>query len=122
MAVEGKPFTVKIAPKGEARIDWKVRAEKEGIAKIRMRAETEGDGDAVERELPVRVHGMRRQDAWSRVMAPEAASVKFPIEVPAKLKSEQTRLVVEYLLRGPDEVLLLDERDNSLDVPGKMWL
>ncbi|QES20350.1 ABC transporter [Streptomyces venezuelae] len=35
---------------------------------------------------------------------------------------EQKRLVLEYLLRGPDEVLLLDEPDNYLDVPGKRWL
>ena len=35
---------------------------------------------------------------------------------------EQKRLVLELLLRGPDQVLLLDEPDNFLDVPGKMWL
>jgi ATPase subunit of ABC transporter with duplicated ATPase domains len=35
---------------------------------------------------------------------------------------EQKRLVLEFLLRGPDEVLLLDEPDNFLDVPGKIWL
>jgi ATPase subunit of ABC transporter with duplicated ATPase domains len=35
---------------------------------------------------------------------------------------EQKRLVLEALLRGPDEVLLLDEPDNFLDVPAKMWL
>ena len=35
---------------------------------------------------------------------------------------EQKRLVLEFLLRGPDEVLLLDEPDNFLDVPGKRWL
>ncbi|PJE98290.1 ABC transporter [Streptomyces carminius] len=35
---------------------------------------------------------------------------------------EQKRLVLEVLLRGPDEVLLLDEPDNYLDVPGKRWL
>ena len=35
---------------------------------------------------------------------------------------EQKRLVLEVLLRGPDEVLLLDEPDNYLDVPGKKWL
>ena len=35
---------------------------------------------------------------------------------------EQKRLVLEALLRGPDEVLLLDEPDNFLDVPGKRWL
>ncbi len=35
---------------------------------------------------------------------------------------EQKRLVLEALLRGGDEVLLLDEPDNYLDVPGKRWL
>ncbi|MER5830131.1 ATP-binding cassette domain-containing protein [Streptomyces sp. NPDC002130] len=35
---------------------------------------------------------------------------------------EQKRLVLEALFRGHDEVLLLDEPDNYLDVPGKQWL
>jgi ATPase subunit of ABC transporter with duplicated ATPase domains len=35
---------------------------------------------------------------------------------------EQKRLVLEALLRGPEQVLLLDEPDNYLDVPGKLWL
>ncbi|MGR6920927.1 ABC-F family ATP-binding cassette domain-containing protein [[Actinomadura] parvosata] len=35
---------------------------------------------------------------------------------------EQKRLMLEALLRGPDEVLLLDEPDNYLDVRGKQWL
>ena len=35
---------------------------------------------------------------------------------------EQKRLVLEALFAGPDELLLLDEPDNYLDVPGKRWL
>lgn len=35
---------------------------------------------------------------------------------------EQKRLALEILLRGKDSVLLLDEPDNYLDVPGKRWL
>lgn len=35
---------------------------------------------------------------------------------------EQKRLVLESLLRGPEEVLVLDEPDNYLDVPAKRWL
>ncbi len=35
---------------------------------------------------------------------------------------ERKRFALELLLRGPDEVLLLDEPDNYLDVPGKRWL
>jgi ATPase subunit of ABC transporter with duplicated ATPase domains len=43
-------------------------------------------------------------------------------EVATLSGGEQKRLVLESLLRGPDEVLLLDEPDNYLDVPGKVWL
>ena len=35
---------------------------------------------------------------------------------------EQKRVVLESLLRGPAEVLILDEPDNYLDVPAKRWL
>ncbi|MGP9490364.1 ABC-F family ATP-binding cassette domain-containing protein [Glutamicibacter sp. AOP5-A2-7] len=35
---------------------------------------------------------------------------------------EQKRLVLEALFEGNDELLLLDEPDNYLDVPGKRWL
>ena len=35
---------------------------------------------------------------------------------------EQKRLALEALLRGPEQILLLDEPDNYLDVPGKRWL
>ncbi|GAB3445008.1 ABC-F family ATP-binding cassette domain-containing protein [Actinophytocola sediminis] len=35
---------------------------------------------------------------------------------------EQKRLVLEALLAGAERVLLLDEPDNYLDVPGKRWL
>jgi ATPase subunit of ABC transporter with duplicated ATPase domains len=35
---------------------------------------------------------------------------------------EQKRLALELLLRSSDDVLLLDEPDNYLDVPGKEWL
>lgn len=35
---------------------------------------------------------------------------------------EQKRLVLEALLRSDFDVLLLDEPDNFLDVPGKRWL
>jgi ATPase subunit of ABC transporter with duplicated ATPase domains len=35
---------------------------------------------------------------------------------------EQKRVVLEALLRGPEEVLVLDEPDNYLDVPAKRWL
>jgi ATPase subunit of ABC transporter with duplicated ATPase domains len=35
---------------------------------------------------------------------------------------EQKRLVLEALASGPHDILILDEPDNYLDVPGKTWL
>ncbi|MBM6589325.1 ATP-binding cassette domain-containing protein [Brevibacterium sp. RIT 803] len=35
---------------------------------------------------------------------------------------EQKKLVLEALLRGHNDILILDEPDNFLDVPGKRWL
>jgi ATPase subunit of ABC transporter with duplicated ATPase domains len=43
-------------------------------------------------------------------------------EVTTLSGGEQKRLALEALLRGPDEVLLLDEPDNFLDVLAKRWL
>jgi ATPase subunit of ABC transporter with duplicated ATPase domains len=43
-------------------------------------------------------------------------------EVRSLSGGEQKRLVLEALLRGPEQVLLLDEPDNYLDVPAKRWL
>src|SRR5215469_14782888 len=43
-------------------------------------------------------------------------------EVRSLSGGEQKRLVLESLLRDKTEVLLLDEPDNYLDVPGKLWL
>ncbi|WP_199432988.1 ATP-binding cassette domain-containing protein [Qaidamihabitans albus] len=43
-------------------------------------------------------------------------------EVTTLSGGEQKRLALEALLRGPDELLLLDEPDNYLDIRGKQWL
>jgi ATPase subunit of ABC transporter with duplicated ATPase domains len=42
--------------------------------------------------------------------------------LPTLSGGEQKRLALEYLLRGEDDVLVLDEPDNFLDVPAKRWL
>jgi ATPase subunit of ABC transporter with duplicated ATPase domains len=43
-------------------------------------------------------------------------------EVSTLSGGEQKRLVLEALVRGPDQTLLLDEPDNYLDVRAKRWL
>ena len=43
-------------------------------------------------------------------------------EVNSLSGGEQKKLVLQTLLNGADEVLILDEPDNYLDVPAKRWL
>ena len=95
-AIDGAAKTVEIAAKSEARVDWRVKALREGEAKFRMRADSGDDGDAVERTLPVKVHGMLRQDAWSRVVAPDQDSAKISLEVPAQRRPDQSKLTVRF--------------------------
>ncbi|WP_149204233.1 ATP-binding cassette domain-containing protein [Actinotalea subterranea] len=71
------------------------------------------------------VGGYEAEVGWDRVTD---AVLSLPFdraqhrEVRTLSGGEQKRLVLEALLRGPDEVLLLDEPDNYLDVPTKRWL
>jgi ATPase subunit of ABC transporter with duplicated ATPase domains len=71
------------------------------------------------------VGGYDAEVLWD-VCTTEALGLPFTTacwrEVATLSGGEQKRLVLEALLRGPDEVLLLDEPDNYLDVPAKRWL
>jgi ATPase subunit of ABC transporter with duplicated ATPase domains len=70
-------------------------------------------------------HGYEAETVWD-ICTMAALGVPYERaqwrEVRTLSGGEQKRLVLESLLRGTDEVLLLDEPDNYLDVPGKRWL
>ena len=95
-AIDGSARTVEIAARSEARIDWRVKALTEGEAVIRMTADAGDDGDAVERKLPILVHGMSRQDAWSVVVDPEKDSARILMEVPEQRRPDQSKLTVRF--------------------------
>ena len=69
--------------------------------------------------------GYEAEVLWD-VCTTEAMGLPFTTarwrEVSTLSGGEQKRLALEALLRGPDQVLLLDEPDNYLDVPAKRWL
>lgn len=71
------------------------------------------------------VGGYEAEASWDEV-TDAVLSVPFDRAQHRELRTlsggEQKRLVLTALLRGPDEVLLLDEPDNYLDVPTKLWL
>jgi uncharacterized protein YfaS (alpha-2-macroglobulin family) len=95
-AIDGAAQSVEIAARSEARIDWRVKALKQGEATVRMKADAGDDGDAVERKLPVLVHGMSRQDAWSVVVDPEKDSARILMEVPEQRRPDQSKLTVRF--------------------------
>ncbi|WP_098455100.1 ABC-F family ATP-binding cassette domain-containing protein [Sanguibacter antarcticus] len=69
--------------------------------------------------------GYEAENDWDHV-TDEVLSIPFDQaqyrEVRTLSGGEQKRLVLTALLRGTEEVLLLDEPDNYLDVPTKRWL
>ncbi|MDR1485345.1 MAG: alpha-2-macroglobulin [Planctomycetaceae bacterium] len=87
---------VKVAANGEAKIDWLVDAKKAGNAKIRMFAKTDEESDAMEKILPIYVHGILKQEAKSGYIAPDKNSNTIEINVPAERKPEQTKLTLRY--------------------------
>lgn len=95
-AIEGSSKTVEIAARAEARVDWRVKALREGEAILRMKADSGDDGDAIERKLPVLVHGMSRQDAWSVAIGPEQESARILMEVPGERRPDQSKLSVRF--------------------------
>ena len=88
--------TVEIAAGGETRVDWRVKAVREGEATIRMSALTDAESDSMQQSFPVLVHGMLKTESFSGVIRPTEESGKFTFTVPEKRRPEQTRLEVRY--------------------------
>ncbi len=93
---ESMEKTVEIAADAETRVDWRVKAVREGEATIRMSALTDAESDAMQQSFPVLVHGMLKTESYSGVIRPSETTGKFTVTVPEKLRAEQTRLEVRY--------------------------
>jgi uncharacterized protein YfaS (alpha-2-macroglobulin family) len=96
MPVSRPNQTIKIPANGEARVDWLVEAKNAGDAVITMKALTDEESDAMQKTLPVYVHGMLKQDSFSAYIAPTDSSATLEIRVPAERKPEQTKLTVQF--------------------------
>ncbi|MGL6194129.1 MAG: alpha-2-macroglobulin family protein, partial [Thermoguttaceae bacterium] len=87
---------VKVPAGGEARVDWLVDAVQPGDATILMKALTDEESDAIQNKIPVYVHGMLKQEAWSGWMKPSVTEDSVKINVPAERRPEETRLTVRF--------------------------
>ena len=88
--------TVEVSAGGETRVDWRVKAVKEGQAIVRMSALTDEESDAMQMSFPVLVHGILKTESYSGVIRPDGDSGKFTVTVPEERRPEQTRLEVRY--------------------------
>ncbi len=88
--------TVMIPADGEQRVDWRVKAVREGEATIRMSARTDEESDAMQLTFPVLVHGMLKTESYTGVLLPDDKSGEFTVTVPSARRAEQTRLEIRY--------------------------
>ncbi len=97
--LEGPPEleqTVTIAANGEQRVDWRVKAVREGQATIRMSALTDEESDAMQMSFPVLIHGMLKTESYTGVIRPTESKRDFAITIPSERRAEQTRLEIRY--------------------------
>jgi uncharacterized protein YfaS (alpha-2-macroglobulin family) len=87
---------INVAPNNETRIDWLVEAKTAGNTVIRMKALTDEESDAMEKTLPIYVHGMLKQDSYSAYIAPEKDSATIIVNIPAERQPEKTKLTVRF--------------------------
>ncbi len=88
--------TISLESKKEQRVDWRVKAAKEGTAIVRMKAVTDADSDAMQMSYPVHVHGMLKTESWSAAIRPDGQEAKIAFTVPNERRPDQSRLEVRY--------------------------
>jgi hypothetical protein len=88
--------SITLDPNGEKRVDWRVKALKEGEAVIRMKALTDEESDAVQMHFPVYVHGLTKQIARSGVIRQDATETSVLFEVPAERRVNESRLELRF--------------------------
>jgi uncharacterized protein YfaS (alpha-2-macroglobulin family) len=88
--------TVTIKAGGEQRVDWRVKAVREGRAVVRMKALTDEESDAMEMTFPVSVHGMLKMDSFCGVIRRETNTASLVMTVPTERRINETRLEIRY--------------------------
>ncbi len=83
--LEGATKDVKIPSRGEAKVDWRVRARQVRSATLTGKALTNEESDALELELPVNVPGVKLSEAHGGSLAP-GGSAAFDLTFPDKIQ------------------------------------
>ena len=88
--------SVDVDATGEKRVDWRVKVLASGQPKVRVRAITDEESDAMEMTFPSYVHGMVKTESVAGAMRPDKNSASFTVNVPAQRRETDSRLEVRY--------------------------
>jgi uncharacterized protein YfaS (alpha-2-macroglobulin family) len=91
--LDGATRDVKIASRGEAKLDWRVRARQVRTAKIRGKALTDVESDALELDLPVNVPGVKLSEARGGSIA-AGGSAAFDLAFPENVTAGSRSLAI----------------------------
>jgi uncharacterized protein YfaS (alpha-2-macroglobulin family) len=86
--------TVSVPKGADLRVEWLVRATKEGMAKILVKSLTDEESDAVEMEFPVLVHGCDKAFTYAGVLRGGEGKCTFEITVPAERRADNSELLI----------------------------
>lgn len=87
---------VMVPSQGQTRVDWTLKAVREGEAVVRVKALGDDVSDAIEKTYPVRVRGMLTTEAFSRTLRSEEEQLTLSLTVPSERRPDQSRLEVRY--------------------------
>ncbi len=91
-----KERTVHLDPRGEARVDLRVRVDREGEALVRVSARTDRASDAMELRFPAYVHGALRTESWAGSVRPGDDAQTVEVRIPSERRPDQSELVVRF--------------------------
>ena len=116
----GEPTALEVPANGEKRVDWRVRVEQPGTAKLKVvgrgeksAAQTAGLSDAMERTLPIFEHGLDQLVAESGKVREGDVTVKLAI--PKERQPGTTSLTVQ--VTPSLAVTMLDALPYLIDYP-----
>ena len=95
-AVHSLETEITVAARGEARVDWLVKATQAGTAQVTVQAVTDVESDAMQMAFPVEVHGILKTDAFAGVIRPEETLGRVEFSVPEERQPEQSRLELRF--------------------------
>lgn len=87
---------VTIPAGGEKRVDWRCSVVNEGEVKVRMKALTDEESDAMEQTFPSYVHGMLKTESWAGTVRPDQEKGKVAFVVPKERRVDQSVLEIRY--------------------------